>query len=154
MTTTTVINNSKKPTKAKSCQLGNRKSMTEGGVITLPVLLSMGVGTLRESEAIQYINARRLVRSKTAPHSARRISYLAPDDAHGNDSDDSYYSDSSFYDSENSFDMKLLAHRKRAPQIHNKPLHERVQYLFDDIKYFTHSKPKPKNVCDLVTNGN
>ena len=139
--------------KPKSCPLGRRKTMSEGtGVITLPVLLSMGVGTLQESEAMQYMNARRPARSKTASHTARRTS-VTPNEqpADVSDSDDSYYSDSSYYDSECSYDMQLLEHRKKARNIHSKPLHDRVQYLFDDIRFFTKPKPKPKKFCNFVS---
>ena len=116
--------------------------------ITLPVLLSMGIGELQPRRhlydtARTTSNTRRVFGRDRAQTAHVMTPGLRHPQATVLDSDDlDYYSDSSYYDSESSYDMRLLAHRKEQKRMRYKPLKERIQYLYTDLQFFCNPKPK------------
>ena len=116
--------------------------------VTLPVLLSMGVGQLQSSQRYMYQNIKHAPSSPDGRIRSLRPSRLGRSNTWASNQpevdEESEYSDGSFYDSEDSYDMRLLAHRKQRRRIHRKPINERIQYLYDDIGFFSKPRPKPK----------
>ena len=147
--TSTGIMRSKNAVHGKSAGCNNRVTAAK---VTLPVLLSMGIGEVQNSRRGYYENikfasssARAQVRGKqtvpgpiSAGVTSHQQRWMTSDEA------DSAYSDSSYYDSDNSFDMRLLAHRKQRKRMRYQPIDERIQYLYSDIKFFCNPRRKTK----------
>ena len=137
-----------------------------GGKVTLPLLLSMGIGELQPrrdlyNTARTTSNSCRRVHGRDGVQTAHVMTPGLRQQAHVmtpglrpqahvmtparqplDDDDLDYYSDSSYYDSESSYDMRLLAHRKEQKRMRYKPLHDRIQYLYTDLQFFCNPKPK------------
>ena len=125
------------------------------------MLLSMGMGTLSDPRVERYRSIEFApnsvhVRNSSPDHmrqkSMTRVKRMSRHVRDGDDvtDDDSDYSDSNYYDSDDSYDMKLLSHRRKRKKMLRKPLQERINYLFDDIHYFTTEKP-PKKTLNFMT---